>query len=388
VGQEKTTVVIGAGPYGLSSAAHIKSIGIQTLVFGKPMEFWQNMPSEMYLKSSWSALNISDHAGKYSLNRFAQSFGIAKQEPVPLQIFLRYGRWFQQQVVPDVDQTYVQFLGKDGNQFHLDLTDGRSMKASAAIVATGISSFAYIPDFASHLPPTLASHNQAHKDFSQFKHKKVIVVGSGQSALETAALLHEADASVEVISRGPVTWIDRRLYRYTGPARRIFYPPSDVGPPGVNWVVAFPLLFRRFSDEVRRSLDERAVRPAGAPWLRYKVEGKVTCTENTSILTAIEHGERLHLKLSDGTTRDVDHIILGTGYRANIHALKFIDPSLLLEIQEHNGSPMLNEWFESSIPQLHFVGALAGYAFGPLCRFVVGSKVAARQVARHLEREL
>ena len=388
MGQEKTTVVIGAGPYGLSSAAHIKSIGIQTLVFGKPMEFWQNMPSEMYLKSSWSALNISDHAGKYSLNRFAQSFGIAKQEPVPLQIFLRYGRWFQQQVVPDVDQTYVQFLGKDGNQFHLDLTDGRSMKASAAIVATGISSFAYIPDFASHLPPTLASHNQAHKDFSQFKHKKVIVVGSGQSALETAALLHEADASVEVISRGPVTWIDRRLYRYTGPARRIFYPPSDVGPPGVNWVVAFPLLFRRFSDEVRRSLDERAVRPAGAPWLRYKVEGKVTCTENTSILTAIEHGERLHLKLSDGTTRDVDHIILGTGYRANIHALKFIDPSLLLGIQEHNGSPMLNEWFESSIPQLHFVGALAGYAFGPLCRFVVGSKVAARQVARHLEREL
>ena len=187
MGQEKTTVVIGAGPYGLSSAAHIKSIGIQTLVFGKPMEFWQNMPSEMYLKSSWSALNISDHAGKYSLNRFAQSFGIAKQEPVPLQIFLRYGRWFQQQVVPDVDQTYVQFLGKDGNQFHLDLTDGRSMKASAAIVATGISSFAYIPDFASHLPPTLASHNQAHKDFSQFKHKKVIVVGSGQSALETAA---------------------------------------------------------------------------------------------------------------------------------------------------------------------------------------------------------
>ena len=388
MGQEKTAVVIGAGPYGLSSAAYIKSKGIQTHVFGKPMEFWQNMPSEMHLKSSWSALNISDHAGKYSLNRYAKSSGIAQQEPVPLQIFLKYGHWFQQQVVPDVDQTYVQFLTKDSNKFHLDLADGRSIKASAVIVATGISSFAYIPDFASHLPPTLASHNQTHKDFSQFKQKKVIVVGSGQSALETAALLHEADASVEIISRGPVTWIDRRLYRYTGPAKRIFYPPSDVGPPGVNWLVAFPLLFRRFSDEVRRSLDERSVRPAGAPWLRNKVEGKVTCTENTSILAVTEHGERLHLKLSDGTARGVDHIILGTGYRANINALKFIDPSLLLKIQEQNGSPVLNEWFESSIPQLHFVGALAGYAFGPLCRFVVGSKVAARQVAQHLEREL
>jgi thioredoxin reductase len=386
VGLEKTAVVIGAGPYGLASAAHLKSKGIQTHVFGKPMEFWQNMPSVMYLKSSWSALNISDYAGKYSLNRFARSSGITKQEPVPLQIFLKYGHWFQQQVVPDVDQTYVQFLRKDNNQFHIDLSDGRSFKTSAVIVATGISSFAYIPDFASHLPSTLATHSQEHKDFSHFKHKKVIVVGSGQSALETAALLHGADAWVEVISRGPVTWIDRRLYRYTGPAKRIFYPPSDVGPPGVNWLVAFPLLFRRFPDETRRSLDERAVRPAGAPWLREKVEGKVTCTENTSIVSAMEHGEGLHLKLSDGTARDVDHIILGTGYRAHINTLKFIDPSLLLKIQEHNGSPVLNEWFESSVPQLHFVGALAGYAFGPLCRFVVGSKVAACQVARHLER--
>lgn len=387
MGQEKTAVVIGAGPYGLSSAAHIKSKGIQTLVFGKPMEFWQKMPSEMYLKSSWSALNISDHAGKYSLDRYAKFSGITQQEPVPLQIFLKYGQWFQQNVVPEIDKTYVQFLTQDGKGFHLDLADGRSMKASTVIVATGISSFAFIPEFASHLPLTLASHSQTHKDFSQFKQKKIVVVGSGQSALETAALLHEANASVEIISRGPVIWIDRRLYRYTGPAKHIFYPPSDVGPPGVNWLVAFPLLFRRFSDKARRSLNERAVRPAGAPWLRTRVEGRITCTENTSIIDAAEQGNGVHLKLSDGTSRDINHIILGTGYRANISTLKYIDPSLLLKIRENNGSPLLNEWFESSVQQLYFAGALAGYAFGPLCRFVVGAKVAARQVARHLGRD-
>jgi FAD-dependent urate hydroxylase len=388
VGQEKTAVVIGAGPYGLSSAAHIKSKGIQTLVFGKPMEFWQNMPSAMYLKSSWSALNISDRAGKYSLNRYAKSSGITKQEPVPLQTFLKYGHWFQQHVVPEVDQSYVQLLAQDGNAFHLDLADGRSIKASAVIVATGISSFAYIPEFASHLALTRVSHNQAHKDFSHFGQKKVIVVGSGQSALESAALLYEANAAVEIISRGPINWIDRRLYRYTGPAKRIFYPPSDVGPPGVNWLVAFPLLFRRFSEEARRSLDERAVRPAGAPWLRSRVEGRVTCTENTSIIAAAEQGPAVHLTLSDGTCRDVDHVVMGTGYRANMHSLKFIDPSLLIKIREHNGSPQLNGWFESSVPQFYFAGALAGYAFGPLCRFVVGAKVASHQIARHLEREL
>jgi FAD-dependent urate hydroxylase len=88
--------------------------------------------------------------------------------------------------------------------------------------------------------------------------------------------------------------------------------------------------------------------------------------------------------LSDGTTREVDHVIMGTGYRANIDTLDFIDASLRQQIQQHDGYPLLNEWFESSVNDLHFTGALAGYVFGPLCRFVVGSKVAARQIARHI----
>ena len=143
------------------------------------------------------------------------------------------------------------------------------------------------------------------------------------------------------------------------------------------------LLFRRFSEETRRNLDERAVRPAGSPWLRPRVEGKVSLTPDTSITSATEQGQGLHLKLSDGTTRDIDHIVLGTGYRPDIHTLSFIDPSLLSAVREHHGSPLLNEWFESSVAGLYFVGAPAGYVFGPLCRFVVGSKVSARQVAQH-----
>lgn len=382
--QNDTTVVIGAGPYGLSVAAHLKAGGIPTLVFGKPMEFWQSMPPAMYLKSSWSALSISDPVGAYSLNRFSKATGIARQEPVPLQTFLRYGHWFQQQVVPEVDQTYVEYLTQDGNGFHLDLADGRSIKATSVIVATGVSSLAYIPEFARKLPLALASHSQTHSNFSHFKGKKVVVVGSGQSALESAALLHEAEATVELIARGPVIWIDRSLYRNIGLAKRIFYPPSDVGPPGINWLVAFPLLFRHYPEQMRLLIDKRAVRPAGAPWLRPRVQGKFCVTPNNSIISAKEQGSGVHLKLSDGTIREVDHVLLGTGYQANIHALTFIDSSLRLQVQEKNGHPLLNEWFESSVPHLYLVGALAGYAFGPLCRFVVGSKVSARQIARHI----
>src|SRR5579859_6417964 len=217
--ENETTIIIGAGPYGLSVAAHLRAKGLPFLIFGKPMEFWRNMPPKMYLKSSWSALNISDPVGKYSLNRYSKQFGISWQEPVPLQVFLDYGKWFREQAVPDIDESYVSQLARDGDAFHLDLADGRSLRAKKVVVATGIAAYANIPENLSHLPAALLSHSQDHRDYSNFKDKSAVVVGSGQSALEAAALLHEAGAGVELIARGPIVWIDRRLYYKTGPAK-------------------------------------------------------------------------------------------------------------------------------------------------------------------------
>ncbi len=381
--KQDTTVIIGAGPYGLSTAAHLSAQKMPILIFGKPMEFWRNMPPYMFLKSSWSSLSIGDPGHAYTLDRFSKMHNIPKQEPVPLQVFLSYTEWFQQQAVPDIDQTYVKLLTRDGKDFHLELADGRSLKAERVVVASGIAPFAQIPDFASHLPPTLVSHTQQHADFSSFKGKNIVVVGSGQSAFEAAALLSEAEAKVELIARGPIIWINRRLYRYTGPLKRLFYPPSDVGPVGITWIVAFPLLFRHFPDKARIAMDTRSVRPSVAPWIRPRVEGRFSITPETSIVSATEQGQEVCLKLSDGTTRQVDHLILGTGYKPDVQKLTYIDPSLRKQVQEQNGYPVLNKWFESSVPHLYFIGAPAGYNFGPLCRFVTGAKVPAHQIARH-----
>jgi thioredoxin reductase len=377
-------VVIGAGPYGLSAAAHLKARGLPTHIFGKTMEFWEQMSPQMYLKSSWSALNISDPARAYSLPRYGQSIGLGKQEPVALKTFLNYGHWFQQQLLPEVDPTYVSRVARDDKAFRLELADGREMRASTVTLATGVAPFAHIPEVIASLPHELASHSQEHHEHSRFRDKHMVVIGSGQSALESAALLHEAGAaSVEVIARGPINWIDRRLYYLTGPLKRIFYPPSDVGPPGVNWLVANPLLFRLFSEETRRSLDQRAVRPSGSRWLRPRVEGHVTLTPDTTVTEAREQGGRAHLRLSDDSIREVDHIILGTGYQTNIQKLTYLDQELRNQVQQQQGHPLLNRWFESSVPNLYFVGASANYNFGPLCRFVVGARVAAQQVAKH-----
>lgn len=382
-----TTVVIGAGPYGLSIAAHLRAKNIPTHVFGKTMEFWDNMPPAMYLKSSWSGLSLSDPKGAYTLTRFSKQAGIPWQEPVPLQVFLKYCRWFQQQTQANVDETYVQMLKHDGDNFQLDLADGRHMTAGHVVVASGVAPFAHIPAFARDLPSSLVSHSQEHSDFSHFAGKRVVVVGSGQSAFESAALLHEAGAEVEVIARGPVIWINRRLYRYTGPAKHIFYPPSDVGPAGLSWLFAYPLLFSRLPAKTRISMDQRAVRPAVAPWLRSRVEGHFTITPHTSIEKTASQGTSVHLELSDGSTRDVDHIILGTGYKANLDVLTYMDEPLRRLVKINNGYPLLNEWFESSVPELYFTGALAGFNFGPVCRFVAGVRTPAQQIAQHVAQD-
>jgi thioredoxin reductase len=386
VNVKTTAVIIGAGPYGLSIAAHLKGQNIPTLIFGKPMQFWEKMPAHMYLKSPWSSANLSGPGGKYTLGHYAAAIHAHEQDPVPLAFFLDYCRWFQEQTGVEADPTYVESLTRNGEHFHVGLADGRRVEASHVVVATGIVPFANIPPFARDLPATLASHTQEHTDLTPFKGHNVAVIGRGQSALEYAALLHEAGAEVEVIARGPIIWINRKLAELPGPIKRIFYPPSDVGPPGLNWIIAFPTVFSHLPDKMRYAIDRRAVRPAGAPWLRSRVEGKIRVTINTEVVKATPRGERLHCELSDGTTRNIDYLFLGTGYEASIDKFNFIDPLLRDQIQQNDGHPVQSTSFESSVPHLYFAGAIAGFTFGPICRFVAGSDAAAQQISRHIVR--
>jgi FAD-dependent urate hydroxylase len=378
------TVVIGAGPYGLSVAAHLRGAGIPTAIFGKPMDFWLRMPAGMYLRSAWSASNLSAPDQGCSLDKFLSATGRPRQQPIPLRLFNDYGLWFQRQAVPHVDHAMVRSLSKPNGKFHLELEDGRRLDAERVIVAVGIDRFARVPAFARGLPSSLASHTREHHDFGSFKGKRVAVVGGGQSAIECAALLHESGAQVELIVRRAIRWL--KLHDYRGPGRRLLYAPSDVGPPGLNWLLHFPLAFRLLPRRLRLAVTRRAVRPAGARWLIDRVEGRVRITSNAQVLaaTAVDGGVRL--ALSDGTTRTVDHVLLATGYQPDIERLEFIDPALRRQINQRDGFPVLSRWLESSVDGLHFVGGLADRSYGPICRFVSGADVAARRITAYASR--
>lgn len=381
--------IIGAGPYGLAAAAHLRAAKVDVCVFGKPMEFWERqMPAGMLLRSNWEGSHIADLHGRFTLDRYQQERGIKLPRPIRRDDFIDYGRWFQHQAVPDLDTRHVRMLEADSKKFRMTLEDCEPIWAQRVVIATGVASFPNRPRQFDSLPPELASHSFEHCDFTRFKGQSVVVVGGGQSALESAALLHESGAAVELVVRSrKIHWLrygtplHTWLHRPNNILGRMLYPPSEIGPFGLNWIVDTPPLLRMFPSAVRSRMERRSIRPAGAGWLPPRMGG-VKITTGRVIVSANGVGQQVRLKLDDGSARYVDHALLATGYHVDVSRFTFLAPDLLHSLTLVNGYPELNAGFEASLPGLHFLGASAAGTFGPLMRFVAGTKYAASALTR------
>jgi thioredoxin reductase len=271
--------IIGAGPYALSTAAFLREIGVEPRVFGEAMGFWETMPAGMYLRSFRSASSIADPGRRLSLEQYEATVGRRTGSPLSLQDFITYGRWFQERAVPDVDPRRVTLVRRESEGFLLTLDDGEGVQAARVIVAAGIAPFAWRPGQFSDFSPELVSHSSEHRVFDRFRGQRVVVIGGGQSALESAALLHEAGADVEVLvrSKGIQFLRGERVYANAGMLRGVLYPPLGVGPPGLNVVMGTPSLYRILPRELSAPLAQRAIRPAAAAWLRPRLaEVKIT----------------------------------------------------------------------------------------------------------------
>jgi len=383
--QKCDVAILGAGPYGLSAAAHLRAAnGLDVRVFGEPMSFWErHMPKGMLLRSPLAGSHLSDPFRSLTLQAYEAASGNKITAPLPLNHFTGYGRWFQSQVVPDLDPRKVDRVEKNGQGFHLALEDGETWKAQRVVIAAGIMPFAWHPPEFRHLPISLASHACMHRDLSRFAGKKIAVIGAGQSALESAALLNELGAEVEVLARAPfIRWLWRQKWFHTfKPVARLLYAPPDVGQAGLSHVVARPNLFRRMPREWQNRLGKRAIRPAGAGWLNPRCE-PIRIQNGTAVISASDRGDQVELRLSDASGRRVDHVLLATGYRVDVSRYPFLGGRVLESIRRTDGYPHLDSGLQSSVPGLHFMGAPAAWSFGPLMRFVAGAEFASRAVAR------
>jgi hypothetical protein len=378
--------VVGAGPYGLAAAAHLRGAGVHTQVFGEAMAFWRrNMPKGMRLRSAWHASHIGDPDRALTLDAYAQDCGLAPRQNLPLEEFVSYGEWFQACAVPDLDPRKVVRIETRDRGFRLVLDDGESVNAGRVIVATGLANQDFRPAAFAGAPAALVSHTSEHVDLARLAGLRVAVIGRGQSAAESAVLLSEAGVEVELISRGDVRWLGAQQCAAAIDSEPVWHPnkilvaPSGVGPFPLNWLNEAPGLVRRLPASVRGLANACSMRAGAAAWLLPR-SAAVRLNPGRNVAGVQIDGGRITLHLDDGA-ETFDHVLLATGYRVDLARLGLLK-ELLGGIRCADGAPVLSPGFESSMPRLHFIGASAIASYGPLMRFIAGCPFTAREVTK------
>ncbi len=380
--------IVGAGPHGLAIAAYLRDGGTEPHVLGEPMGSWRhNMPGGMVLRSRVRSSHIAHPRFENSLHDWGREAGVEIRDPLPLESFVAYGEWFQRRAVPEVDsRRVVSVASRDGGGYALTLDDGAELEAEKLVIAAGIAPFAYRPPAFEGLPAELVAHSADLPDLAPFAGKDVLVLGTGQSGLESAALLAEAGARPKLVARAAkLVWLPP-LGGRTNPRARFndaIVPPTDVGGRLSGWIAATPGVARRLPQSSRDWAAERCLRPMGAHLLRARL-AEVPVELQQTIAAAEASGDSVQVTYGSGESEEFDRVLLCTGYRIDISRYEFLGPELLGRIERSNGSPQLGAGLESSLPGLHFAGGPAAPSFGPIMRFVVGTWYAGPAVARRI----
>jgi hypothetical protein len=394
--------IVGAGPYGLSLAAHLRVAGLPFRIIGRVMETWQQkMPEGMLLKSDGFASDLSDPQGKFRLHHYCEERQLpyhATCIPVELSTFAGYGIEFQRRMVPEVEDAKLVTLERADDEFLLTLDTRETFVAHKVVLAIGISHYAHIPaalagllgDSTSRLTVGGLIHSSEVRQPAKFAGKNVAVVGRGASAIDLSALLHEAGATVTILSRrGALKFHDRPKDRERSLWEKLRQPGSGLGP---GWksrlLTEFPHWFRILPVRLRLDLLRRLLGPSGGWPMRKRVEGKVTVLSGVTLRGAEMRDARVLLALGreNGVLEQLefDHVIAATGYRVDLRRLPFLGEELRRQIRAVEHMPVLSSHFESSVLGLYFVGISSALTFGPMMRFAYGSAYTARRLERHL----
>lgn len=391
--EHSDVVIVGAGPYGLSIAAHLGAAGMALRIFGRPLQAWrEHMPQGMLLKSDGFASNLSDPAGAFTLERFCAMSGLpyhATRHPVSLDTFAAYGLAFQERMVPEVEEREITGIERASGGYRLRVSDGTAAVARSVVLAVGISHFAHVPPSLMLLPRKSLSHSSNVTDPARWRGRNVTVVGAGASGIDLAVLLKEAGADVTLVAR-------RSSLKFAGPpppnGRSLWdgirHPSSPIGP---GWRSRLycdaPWLFHRLPEPLRRRLLRMHLGPAAGYPMKDRFVGKVPALLGHGIERAeVEHGRvRLVLRAGERITAHVtDHVIAATGYEVDVRRLTFLSGEIRSRIRCADRAPVLSSAFESSVPGLFFVGAASGSSFGPMMRFACGADWTARRITREL----
>jgi FAD-dependent urate hydroxylase len=370
-------LVIGAGPYGVATAARAIERGIETIVVGGPMSFWrQHMPEGMCLRSGpdWHL----DAAGIYTFGAFLEEEGIAASEvdPVPIRVFLDYTAWFQDNRGVVARGSLVTQLTRSGERFEALLDNGERIAADAVVAAPGVRHFQQLPPWADSVPPGVGAHTGDLVHFEDLSGARVLIVGGRQSAYEWAALIGEQGAErIDIVHRHDVPLFERVSWRFVDDH--------------VDSMLAVPGWWRVLSHSEREHIT-RQFWEAGRLTLEWWLVSRLATDQfhrwpGTSVIDIREDTGAVVADLSNGEHLSVDRIVCATGYRANLPNVPYLG-GLVGEVDLIDGFPVLDEEFQTSVAGLYITGFAATRDFGPFLGFTKACPAAATLIVESLLR--
>ncbi len=398
--------IIGAGPYGLSLASHLRAQNVNFRIFGKPMLAWtEHMPPGMILKSDGNSLDFCDPNAGLTIQKFhvdrGQSF--RGEQVISRETFISYGLDFQSHVAASSQPEDVVSVELDNSEYILQLSNHEMVRAKQVVLAIGVYFFRYIPPVLTSLPAEYCTHSAEYGSVEQFRGKKVAVVGAGASAIDLAVALGDHGAEPVIVSRR----LNLRFQTPPQPPRkgrrtvrsimrsiygRLWKPSCGIGS---GWPLKLyaeaPNVFHMFPAALRNYILRTTLGPAST-WVTKDLlmkQGTPILAGKAPRAARIENGKvKLTLESRDGSISEieVDHVIGATGYRVDVRNIPFLTESVRKKIRTYEDAPILSQKFETTCPGLYFVGPATAMSFGPVMRFVFGVGFTTRTIMKRLVR--
>jgi cation diffusion facilitator CzcD-associated flavoprotein CzcO len=368
-------LVIGAGPYALSTAAHAREHGIDTTIVGSAMSFWrEHMPDGMFLRSGpdWHLdASFTDTLEAYLDHRQIRPDEV---DPIPIGLFLDYADWFTERKRLVIRDDAVTRLEKPNGRFEATLASGTLVRADAVVAAPGVRHYVQVPDWAASLPPQCSAHTCDLINFDELAGARVLIVGGRQSAYEWTALLLEHDVErVDVVHRHDTPRFERVSWKFVDPH--------------VERTLAMPGYWRNLPRHEQDAIAQRfweVGRLTLEHWLAPRIESeRVNQWPGVEVVTVDpeRHDDAIEVELSNRTRLAVDYVVFACGYRAELGNVPYLS-GVLEQIQLADGFPVLDEAFQTTLRGLYVTGFSATRDFGPFFGFVKGSPAAATLIVR------
>ena len=284
-------VVVGAGQSGLAAARALRELGMPAVILEaseRPAGSWPRYYDSLRLFSPAAYSSMPGMPFPGAPDRYPGRDEVA-------DYLERYASWLGVEIQTS---TRVQTIRQDGRHFIVVTADGRALRASGIVAASGSFSNPYRPSlqgeeaFAGEL-----SHVADYRNPAPYAGRRVIVVGAGDSAAQVANELAPV-ATVTLASRHPVRFIPQRLG----------------------------------GQDVHYWLRETGFDTLPAEWLSKITEGSVV-TDSVGFQQTLADGlvdrrpmftslDRDTVVWSDGQREPADAIILATGYRPSLGYLR------------------------------------------------------------------